>query len=148
MLFQSKTNARPAIEVPHLTPLQMYRLAQEAIRAIEDRTAEGRNANDDIAPPLSKGWARHKEKRGEEPIRNLRDTGDLMRALEVTEYGSSHAIVTVGNARDFQKGIINDYRDPWFGLSDHDEFRVTQLAQQMFSENVRRANDDSFPLAA
>lgn len=138
--FEIKVAKRPNITVPGFTTAQMGEIGQHAIEVSKERTATATNVLDQPAKPLSPKYAERKIKKGRQPIRDIRFTGNTLGSMQVIEVGPGHVKVGIRGSTPFRKALFNQNIDPWFGLSEHDDQRVlNEKVRPLFSQNLADA---------
>ena len=128
---------RFTLTVPGLSTDQMRQLAETAIATEGARWARGLNLKDGPAKPLVRWYERHKRHVTNSPIRDLRYTGQMASARQITFVGPNRARVEFVGGPALLKANANQDREPQIGLSPMDRQVVSRLAQQLLTENVR-----------
>jgi phosphate starvation-inducible protein PhoH len=106
----------------------MFKIASKTIETMERRCLNGRNTEDQSAKPLSPEYKARKAKSGKPGIRNLMDTGDLFRAIRVTEVDDRHAVISIIDSKQTAIAAANQKIDTWFGISPADAGKVCWFA--------------------
>jgi hypothetical protein len=95
-------------------------------------------------PELSPSYKRRKIREGRRGVRDMRRTGKTLAAKNViaTDETDSEVSATVGikGSAEFRKALFSQNADPWFGLTAAEEKTVYQRAEDIFEENIKRAN--------
>ena len=132
---------RPDIKMPSFTTEQMSSIGAFAIEVLKERNATGIDIFDRPSEPLQPKYAKQKERKGLQPIRDLRLTGNMLGSVQATETADDHVKIQVRGSTPFRKGIFNQNIDPWFGLSPHDEQRLmNERVRPIFAKNVADLN--------
>jgi hypothetical protein len=130
--------AQPALfEVPGFSTEQMRGFGVAIIDTMKERLATGVNVLDSPAKPLSKGYAKLKQRRGAAPIRNLRLSGRTIAAMSVLNASSNSVTVGFADAEAFKRALFSQDIDPMFGLSPKNVDTVTGKAFEALSQNAR-----------
>lgn len=139
-VFKVRVTKRPEITPPKFLKADLEPLAGEMISLISRRISNATNVLDQSAKPLSKKYARRKERKGLQPIRDWRFTGIMMRSLGLQELRDGS--VTVGfNWKDqgspqFKKAAYGQYQHPMFGLSPRNQTDLQPKIDKVFTERV------------
>jgi hypothetical protein len=100
---------------------QMREIAEGLLdKAMRRRILAGLDATDAPAPPLTPKYAKFKRKIGQQPIRNWRMTGNLMRDLQVTSATDNKAIIGFTSGRSNAKAFYNNRIIRQFAVSPRD----------------------------
>lgn len=138
--FEIKVTRRPNIESPAFNEQQMREIGQAAIDVMKERLATATDVFDKPAPPLQKGYAKQKAKKGKQPIRDIRLTGNTLGSVQVTEADSAHVKIKIRGVTPYKKAIFNQNIDPWFGLSEKDDERLLEeTVRPIFAQNIQDA---------
>lgn len=126
MAFDTKiTKAR--FTVPGYQPEQMKEISQELIEAgIRARIMRGQNTYDGAATPLKRGYARMKQRRGKQALRDWVFTGRTLRSLQVLSATHNKSIIGFTDAVSNKRAAINNARERQFGISPSDQAVLNQ----------------------
>jgi hypothetical protein len=127
---------RPQLAVPDFSQSEMQTFARTAIAEEYNRTARGINADDLPARPLGAKYAKLKQARGREPIRDLRLTGAMMASRGILESGPNAVAVGFADPRSYLKAAVNEALEPMLGISPHDEQIVDALIHRVFDGHL------------
>lgn len=97
------------------------RLARRTVQGQLDRVARGQDRDDLPMKPLAPAYARRKQRRGLEAKRDMRFTGNMLRAVSVHEATSDGYAVGIGEGahpKVRKAAYFRQLFDGWFGLSD------------------------------
>jgi hypothetical protein len=100
---------------------QMRTIGDDVAAGIKLRTAKGINANDMPAKPLNKNYARAKQRRGLNPIRDLQWRGMTMRSMRVVSASDNKVAIGFDNPQASRIAAFNNKHDPAFWFSPNDE---------------------------
>lgn len=118
---------------------QMFRIGQAAVDAMKKRVAQGIGSDDAKMPPLKRGYAIAKTKRGLRNIRDLRSFGvggNMLDYLRVTYADQRQVKIDITGAKARVKARQNEQRAAWFGLSGTDARTVVEAAEAILQENI------------
>lgn len=104
-----------------------------------ERLDSGLNRYDQPMEPLTKAYARRKQRRGAKPVRDLKLTGQLRNATEVEASENQAAIAVRTGGREWLKGHFNQLRSQWFGLSPNDAGKVDQKIDELHARHLTEA---------
>lgn len=131
-------------KVPRIDP-NAFGFSAEEMRAVGlaglpfDRLDMGLNRYDQPMEPLTKAYARRKQRQGAKPIRDLKLTGQLRNATEVEAAPNQAAIAVRPGGREWLKGHFNQLRSQWFGLSPNDAGKVDQKLDEFHAVHLKEA---------
>jgi hypothetical protein len=152
--YKINVSKRPDIKIPGFTGEQMHEIGERAIEVIKERLHSGVNVFDQTAKPLARiekirkgkvvssreAYAKYKQRIGRQPIRDLLLKGDLQKSIEVNNATENHVKVAIKDSKQYAIGILNQNIDPWFGLSEKDDVRITdEVVRPLFSLNLADA---------
>lgn len=134
--FQTKIKKVRFVHTP-FTGQQMAEFGQGLLDHIWDRISAGQNTDEAAAKPLADGYAKWKQRKFGNQIRNLQASGRLRRATKVLEANQNKAVIgatpglhttgkLMGNMR-FRSAItfsgvltVNNRRERQWGVSNSD----------------------------
>lgn len=128
--------------IPRIDPNAIGFSAEE-MRALgtaglpHERLNLGLNRFDQPMEPLTRAYARRKQRRGAKPIRDLRFTGRLRQAIEVQASENLASIEVRGDGSEWRKGHFNQLRSQWFGLSPTDADRIDRKVDEFTAEHLQ-----------
>jgi len=88
---------------------------------VKKRIILGRTAEDQPAPSLRAKYARYKQRKGAQPIRDWKLTGRTLRGLGVTRASDNRVEVGFNDPVAARRAAINNRRSRQFGLSPRDQ---------------------------
>jgi hypothetical protein len=141
MPFSINITERVVLLAPAFSEPQMRQLGAVAIDAEKTRLAAGLNIQDIPAKPLSRGYARQKQRVRGSAFRDLRLTGRTLAGLSVVEASPVSVVVGFSDSEAFRRARFNESIDPMIGLSARDQEVVDVKARDIFASNVRRSNE-------
>lgn len=132
---------------------QMFQLGRFAEKTIEERVARGVGSNDSPMPALNKdrkrklksgeirvysgfGYQFRKVKRGGNPLRDLRLTGQMLQDFGVKYADADKVRLDVTTRRGRIKARANERRAAWYGFSRFDEEAIKREAMRIFRGNI------------
>lgn len=115
---------------------EMAVLAQVGLGSVQARAEAGIGSDDLPMQPLSRGYARRKERLGAPPIRNLRLTGDMLSNLSVRQVSAESARIAFTTESARTKALANERRTPWLGWSSVDVQTITATAEEMQAQHI------------
>jgi hypothetical protein len=120
------------------TPQRMAEIAAPVAKSIVDRIYRGENLNDLPAKPLSARYARAKQIKGRQPIRNWVWGGYTLAALHVLDTRDNQALIGFSDPLSNKKAYINNAREQQFGTSrrDLDEFHRQVMSKPIVTVKV------------
>lgn len=135
-----KVTARPRIEVPDLTAENLRSVGAVAEQKIESRvdSASPRDVRGRPAPPLRPSYQQRKLRRGLRGVRDLHLTGELLAEMGVYRARKGYVYVGFRSSKQYMKGLRQQQKYEWFGLSDTEEAAVVQHAQGLFADQVKQ----------
>jgi len=112
------TAPTPKMKPIALVDNDMKAIGDLAISLLKKRVAAG-------LKPLTPKYAIYKQKHGEDPIRNLSQSGDMLSELTTDSPQSNSVAVTFGSQLALIKAAVNEARSPFFypTPADQDELR-------------------------
>jgi hypothetical protein len=125
------------LEAVSFTRQDLLKIGAKAIEAVQKRCLRGQNVNDRKTKPLSKSYAKAKQKIGQPPIRNMMFSGSMLGALTVVEADQNRVVVGFTRQAELAKAAKNQDRDPWFGLSRNDEGIVLGYAERLLESKTK-----------
>jgi len=139
-MIRIKETGRPRIEIPRFSQEQMHEIGQFSVDGELQRLGHGINAQDQPSRPLKPSYAKQKEKAGAQPVRDLRLTGAMLTARQVTEVSDN--TVTVGFTDPLQeaKAAHNEQIEPMLGVSPENKRQLDEYVHETFRANVRKIN--------
>lgn len=137
--FQIKVTKRVTLGAIGFTGQQMAAMGNATIEAMRVRWAKGMDVTDAPVRPLGRGYARRKQRRGSQPIADLRLTGQLVASLRVLESGDGRAKIGFRDDRAILKAYVNHQRRQQIGISPGDAAAVRPLAVDFLQSNIRSA---------
>lgn len=136
--FEIKVSKRPNIQVSAFTEQQMQNIGEFAVEAMKERVATATDVLDKPAKPLQPKYAQQKIKKGKQPVRDIRLTGNTLGSVQVIEHDATHVKIGIRGSTPYRKAIFNQNIDPWFGLSEKDDDRVlAEKVQPIFAQNLK-----------
>lgn len=107
---------------------QMQSIGQQLVDgAIRPRIKSGLTADDQPAPPLAVGYAKRKQRRGLNPIRDWTLTGRTLRSMKVLSAGPNQARIGFTDPTANMRAAINNKRARQFGMSPNDHEKLIQI---------------------
>lgn len=137
--FNIRVTKRLQIASVLFTGQQMNALGRTTIDAMKRRWAQGLDVQDQPAQPLHVGYSRRKQRRGANPIPDLRLTGQMYAALGVQIAEPGRCKIGFSDQQSILKAYANHQRRHQIGISDNDAREVAPLAAQFLIENIRSA---------
>jgi hypothetical protein len=137
-MISIKETSRPRLSVPGFSPDQMREIGDFARAEEITRISHGLNINDLPAKPLARWYARRKQKAGGQPVRDLRLTGAMLRAREVTGAETNQAVLSFTDPAQEAKAEANERIEPMFGISPQSKRDLDAHMEEQFAESVRR----------
>lgn len=141
MNYRVNVKSTPQVVLPGIPAGQMASFGEHAIAVEGRRILRGMNIYDEAAAPLTRGYARRKQRAGQPPIRNLRLTGALLAARVVTRAEDGKVRVGFGTQPEQRiKAHTNQEREPQFGLSPLDKHEVAAEMRNEYGFRFHEAN--------
>lgn len=137
--FQIKVTKRVTLGAIGFTGQQMAALGNATVEAMRLRWAKGMDVNDAPVRPLGRGYARRKQRRGSQPIADLRLTGQLVASLRVLHTENGRAVIGFRDDQAIVKAYVNHQRRRQIGISPNDAAAVRPLAFSFLRDNIRSA---------
>lgn len=137
--FQIKVTRRITLGAVGFSGQQMNALAEATVNAMRVRWAKGLDVNDTPAKPLGRGYSRRKQRRGSQPIPDLRLTGQLIASLRVLGAENGRAKIGFRDDQAIIKAYVNHQRRQQIGISPGDAAAVRPLALDFLQQNIRSA---------
>lgn len=113
------------------------RLAQRTVRGQLERAARAEDRDDQPMKALSPAYARRKQRRGLEAKRDMRFTGNMLRAVSVHDATSDGFEVGIGSGahpKVRKAAYFRQLFDGWFGLSDRNLTELDEELQPIFDD--------------
>jgi len=107
--------------------------------SIKTRIMSGRDVNDNQAPPLAKNYARAKQRRGLNPIRDWRWSGNTLAALGPVTTPAGQIAVGFNNPKAARIAAILNVRCQQFGISPGDQANIIDYLNHTRPKFVRIA---------
>ena len=139
-MISIKETGRPRVDVPGFSSAQMGQIGQLSLDEEQARLAQAVNVQDQPSRPLKPSYALQKEKAGLHPVRDLRFTGEMLTARQVSQAEDNS--VTIGFADPLQekKAQRNEQIEPMLGVSPANKSVLDEHVQATFSDNVKKLN--------
>ena len=124
----------------------MERVGGSVVDALRERTEWALDAHDRPMEPLSKQYKRRKQRKGGNPIRDLRMTGRTMRALRVEEATEDEFTVGFGGDNTAKKRAdFQHLFHGFFGVSLADARAIDRTIDAVHEEIVENAVEGRRP---
>jgi phage gpG-like protein len=106
---------------------RMRSIGDALVSSIQARLARGLTTEDAPAPPLREKYARYKQRKGGQPIRDWKRTGRTLRALGVTSATNNKAVVGFSDPVAAMRAAMQNRRIRQFGVSANDSANIAPL---------------------
>jgi hypothetical protein len=140
--FQTKISHARFVVGPFSSD-QMNTLATILRDSIRGRIQGGQNVYDQPSKPLSPKYAKGKQARGRNPIRDWTNSGNTVRSMVVLSANENRAVIGFNNPIAGRIAHWNNLRERAFGVSDKDRATlvaaVRATARQATFVTVRQA---------
>lgn len=127
----------PRIGAIGFAQVQMQNIAQAVADAERERVAQGLDRFDQKMRPLAPDYAERKRRKGRQPIRDMRLTGNMLGSLQVTDASATGATVDFRGNTPLRKAYFRQRQDQFHGISASGFTRVNALIERLHTENVR-----------
>jgi hypothetical protein len=115
---------------------QMQRLADVGLRSVKARAKAGIGSDDTAMPPLTRGYAAVKSRKGGAPLRDLHLTGAMLDNLTVRAVNEENVRIAFTESLARTKALANEQRYPWLGWAPSDVRVILAEAQKMLKDSV------------
>lgn len=121
------------------TEEQVRLLAQNVKTSQLERYARAEDANDQPHKPLSPKYAERKRRKGRRPVRDMRNTGRMLGALDVQEVSTSGFSVGFRAANPFSKRAAHfrNLFDGFFGMSPRNNQELDAALETVFTAQLK-----------
>lgn len=131
------------LAVPRFDQQQMQRIADATLLAQQERIARGVNMYDQPAKPLVPNYAAGKQRRGLQPIRNLRFSGGMLASQQVMGASENSATVQFTGADQQAKARALQSIEPMVGVSRGDAPSVSRAIAREVAAVVEGMKQDA-----
>jgi hypothetical protein len=121
------------------TPEVMQGIGGGTLADIMTRISEASDVYDQAAKPLAEGYARRKQRWGNNPIRDWRYTGRLMRSLKVLEVAHGRAVLGPVDAYAASRIHYNNRRVLQWGISPRNRAKLLGLVRNVKAVRVEQS---------
>ena len=136
--FQIKIAKPVRFKAPRLTAAFMDRLGREAEAVVRQRIGRAVSVHDQPAQPLTKRYARYKQRKIGSNKRDWRLTGAMMKSLGVLKTQRRRAVIGFQSRLQAKKAAINQARAPMFGLSGRDQQKLSAKIEALIGTLIRK----------
>jgi len=130
------SGTQPRVRAASFSTFQMQRLADVGLRAVKSRAKAGIGSDDTAMPPLTRGYAAVKSRKGGAPLRDLHLTGDMLNNLTVRAVNEQNARIAFTESLARTKALANEQLYPWLGWAPSDVRAVLAEAQKLLKDSV------------
>lgn len=132
MRVKKKPNMNKFIKRVENTPDNLYRIGNEIITLIINRTQSGRDKSDKPFKSYTQGYRQSKSEDGYGASKvNLTRSQNMLNAIRYKKYGQGLRIY-FGNKKENEKAVGNQKKRKFFGLTKREQKYILKQLERMF----------------